>query len=207
MKTLKAWIVLLAGVSAPALAAETPAKPDPAQGQQIVNQVCVACHGADGISPAPANPHLAGQHGEYITKQLMDFKAGKARNNAVMSGMVANLSEADMKNLGAYYGATAPKPGVAKDADLAKRGEKIYRGGIAKTAVPACAGCHGPNGAGIPVQYPRLGGQYAEYTLAQLKGFRSGERANDSNAMMRTIAAKMSDHEMQAVAEYISGLR
>lgn len=207
MKTLKAWIVLMAGVSAPALAADAPAKPDPAQAQQIVNQVCVACHGADGVSQTPANPHLAGQHAEYITKQLMDFKAGKARNNAVMAGMVANLSDADMKSLGAYYGATPPKPGVAKDAELAALGQKIYRGGIAKTGVPACAGCHSPNGAGIPVQYPRLGGQYAEYTVAQLKAFRSGERANDANAMMRTIAAKMSDREMQAVAEYIVGLR
>lgn len=207
MKMSKAWMVLVAAMSAPAFATEAPAKADPAKAQQIVSQVCVACHGADGVSLAPTNPHLAGQHAEYITKQLRDFKAGKDRKNAVMGGMVATLSDDDMRNLGAYYAATTPKPGAAKDAELAALGEKIYRGGIAATGVPACAACHGPTGAGIPAQYPRLAGQYTDYTAGQLKAFRGGERANDPNSMMRGVAARMSDREIQAVSEYVSGLR
>lgn len=191
--------------------AQAPAKDDPAKAQQIATQVCAACHGADGNSPSPANPSLAGQHSEYITKQLADFKPkgdGKAeRKNAVMAGMVATLSPEDMKNLGAYFASKTPKPGSAKDKDIALKGQKLYRGGNVATGVPACSGCHSPNGAGIPVQYPRLAGQYADYTLAQLRNFRAEERANDPNKVMRSIAAKMTDQEMKAVAEYIAGLR
>jgi cytochrome c553 len=173
--------------------------------------VCAACHAADGNSPAAANPKLAGQFYEYLHKQLDNFKAqaGKkaARENAVMAGMVANLSPADMQNVAAHFASQKLKPATAKDKELAAIGQKIYRGGNPATAVAACAGCHGPSGAGIPAQYPRISGQFAEYIELQLKAFRSGTRANDPNGMMRSVAARMTDREIQAVAEYVAGLR
>jgi cytochrome c553 len=179
---------------------------DAEKGRQSATQICAACHGVDGNSLIPANPSLAGQHPQYIMKQLNNFKSGE-RKNPVMSGMVANLSDDDMKNLAAYYASQAPRGGSAKDATLVAGGRKVYRGGNTATAVAACAGCHSPNGAGIPAQYPRLAGQPTEYTIAQLKSFRSGDRANDPNNIMRTIAARMTDREIDAVAEYIRGLR
>ena len=197
-------LLVTTGILSPAAAAN-PAQGDPAKAQQIVTQVCAACHGADGNSPIPANPKLAGQYPEYLTKQLLSFKSGK-RKSPVMSGIVATLTPEDMKNLGAYYGEQTPKLGAAKDRELVALGQKIYRGGNAATAVPACASCHTPDGAGIPSQFPRLAGQHAEYVLAQLKAFSSGERADDNSKMMRAIAVKLSDQEMHAVAEYISGL-
>ena len=181
-------------------------KADPAKALPIVNSLCVACHGADGNSPLAANPNLAGQHAKYLFKQLSDYKAGR-RKNAVMSGMVATLSEDDMRNLAAYFSGQKPKLGGAKNRELAAAGQKLYRGGDSATGVPACSACHSPNGAGIPVQYPRLAGQQGEYTTAQLQYFRSGERGNDANAMMRTIAARLTDKEIAALSEYISGLR
>lgn len=198
-------------VAASAVAIEPPAKPDLAKGQTIASQACAACHGADGNSPAPANPNLAGQVAEYLEKQLHSFKAvqGKKpeRDNAVMAGMVANLSPEDMRNVAAYFASQKPKGGVSRSRELVFVGQKLYRAGNATTGLPACAGCHGPNGAGVPAQYPRLAGQYAEYTAAQLKTFHEGQRANDTNRMMRSIAAKMSDAEMRAVSDYIAGLR
>ena len=179
---------------------------DPAKAQSIVNTVCAACHGADGNSPLPANPSLAGQHASYLYKQLSDYKAGR-RKNAVMGGMVAALSDDDLRNLAAYFAAQKLKPDVAKDRSLVTAGQRLYRGGDSETGVPACSGCHSPDGAGIPAQYPRLAGQHGEYTNAQLQYFRSGERANDPNAMMRTIASRLTDKEMAALADYISGLR
>src|SRR3970282_2105755 len=191
--------------------AQDAAKPDLAKGEQLARQTCVACHGADGNSVAPANPKLAGQHTNYLYKQLTDFKAqgGKraARENALMAGMVANLSNVDMRALAAYYAAHKLKPAAAGDKDLAALGQKIWRGGIADKNVAACAGCHGPDGAGIPGQYPRLAGQFAGYVDAQLTLFRAGGRANDPNGMMRGVAARMSDEEIKAVAEYTAGLR
>lgn len=199
-------VVLLttAGMLHPAVAAN-PAQGDPAKAQQIVTQICAACHGADGNSLLPANPNLAGQYSEYLTNQLLSFKSG-GRKSAVMGPIVASLTPDDMKNLGAYFGDKKPKLGSAKDRELVALGQKIYRGGNAATAVPACASCHTPDGAGIPSQFPRLAGQHAEYILAQLKAFRSGERADDNSKMMRAIAVKLSDQEIRAVAEYISGL-
>ena len=192
-------------------AAQAPAKPDAAKGQAIASQACAACHAADGNSQVPANPKLAGQFYEYLHKQLTNFKlqAGKKaeRDNAVMAGMIANLSPADLKDVAAYYAAQKLKPATAKDKELAALGQKIYRGGNAATGIAACAGCHGPAGAGMPAQYPRISGQFAEYTDAQLKAFRSGARANDPNGMMRGVVARMSDREIQAVAEYVAGLR
>ena len=185
---------------------EAATKPDLAKGQAAA-MVCAACHGGDGNSAIAINPSLAGQHSQYITKQLMNFKSGE-RNNAVMKGMVATLAtDDDMKNVAAYFAAQKPRPGVARDQALVDAGRKIYRGGDGATGVPACMACHSPSGAGIPAQYPRLAGQMKEYTLSQLKAFRAGERANDSAAMMRTIASKLSDKQMDALAEYVSGLQ
>lgn len=179
---------------------------DVAKATPIVTQVCSACHGVDGNSMVPLYPKLAGQHPEYITKQLTNFKAGD-RKNPVMSGMVATLTPEDMVNLGAYFGAQTAKGGAAKSNGAGSVGEKIYRGGIPGIGVPACASCHGPTGAGVPVQFPRLAGQHADYIAAQLKAFRSGERANDGAKMMRMVAAKLSDQDVAAVADYIQGLR
>ena len=174
-------------------------------------QVCAACHAADGNSSAAANPKIAGQFVEYLAKQLRDFKAqgGKPplRESAVMNGMVASLSDADLKGLAAYYAAQALKPSAAADKDLAALGQKLWRGGDAVHGIPACAGCHGPAGNGIPAQFPRLAGQYAEYIAAQLTAFREGKRANDVNGVMRGVAAHMNDGQIRAVAEYAAGLR
>ena len=190
---------------------EAKAKADPAKGKAIAETVCVACHGADGNSAASANPHLAGQIEEYLFKQLKNFKAvdGKpaARNNAIMGGMVAALSEDDMKNVAAWFASQKLKPEAAKNEASIALGKKLWRQGDFKKGVPACAGCHGPAGAGLPAQYPKLAGQFPEYTEAQLKAFRTEERANDPEKMMRMIAAKLSDVEIKAVAEYAAGLR
>jgi cytochrome c553 len=177
---------------------------DPAKAQALIG-VCAACHGADGNSVIPVNPSLAGQLPSYLYKQLRDFKSG-ARKNAIMAGIVAGLSDEDMRNLAVFFAAQKSQPGVAHDAAVANAGQKVYRGGNAGTGLPACAGCHSPNGVGIPVEFPRLKGQHLDYTLAQLKAFRTGERDNDPSSMMRTIAARMSDQEMATVAEYIAGL-
>ena len=197
--------LLTAASSAPALAAEAKAgaKPDLAKGQATSTNVCAACHTADGSRGSPANPILQGQHPEYLAKQLAEFKAGK-RANAVMQGMSAALSEADMKNVAAFYASKEAKPGFAKNKDLVALGEKIYRGGIADRSIPACAGCHSPSGAGLPAQYPRLAGQHADYTEAQLIAFRSGARKN--SLPMTGVAAKMNDKEIKAVSDYIAGL-
>lgn len=179
-------------------------KPDLAKGEASFTAACAACHGADGNSGVPVNPKLSQQHPEYLVKQLQEFKSGK-RANAIMSGFASTLSDADMKNI-AYWVASKPsKPGFAKDKELVLLGEKIYRGGISDRQVPACAGCHSPNGAGIPSQYPRLGGQHADYAVAQLTGFRDGTRKN--NLQMTQVAAKMNDREIKAVSDYIAGLR
>ena len=189
----------------------TVAAQNPARGQRIAQQVCAACHAADGNSVASTNPKIAGQFAEYLHKQLADFRpqGGKkpARENAIMTPMVANLSEDDIQSLAAYYAGQKLRPAAAADKDLAALGQKIWRGGIAAANVPACAGCHGPAGAGIPVQYPRLSGQFAEYIAVQLKGFKEGARANDPNGMMRGVAARMTEREIQAVAQYAAGLR
>ena len=177
-----------------------------ADAKTTATTVCAACHGADGNSVITVNPKLAGQHPAYITKQLTQFKNGE-RKNAVMSGMAATLSPEDMKALGDYFGSQKPAASKAKTNGKGSAGEKIYKGGILGLGVPACASCHGPAGAGIPAQFPRLAGQHADYTVAQLKTFRSGERANDPAKMMRSIAAKMTDADMAAVADYIQGLQ
>ncbi|MDQ6640587.1 MAG: cytochrome c4 [Pseudomonadota bacterium] len=186
-------------------AAESAASaPEPAKGAAISTAVCAACHTSDGSRGSAANPIIQGQHPDYLVKQLTEFKAGK-RDNPIMRAMAAPLSEADMRNVAAFYAAKQAKPGFAKNKDLVLFGEKIYRGGIGDRSVPACSGCHGPSGAGIPAQYPRLAGQHADYVEAQLVAFRGGVRRN--NPAMATIAAKLSDREIKALADYVAGLR
>ncbi|WP_321888880.1 c-type cytochrome [Paraburkholderia bannensis] len=202
---------LTAGVSIMAMAADpaTPAKPDLTRGQAIAAQVCAACHAADGNSTGGAYPKLAGQHAEYLVKELKDFKpqpGGKppARNNAIMAGFASALSDQDMINVAAWFASQTPKPGFARDAKTVPEGQKIWRAGIADKGVPACAACHGPTGQGIPVQYPRLSGQWSEYVVAQLQAFQQGTRNN--NEPMRQIAHRLSDDEIKAVADYAAGL-
>lgn len=194
-----------AGVGALATeAAPATPKPDLAKAQDKATQVCGACHTFDGTRGLPANPILQGQHADYIVKQLTEFKSGR-RANPVMTAMAAPLTDDDVRNLAAFYAGKQAKPGFATSKDTVLLGEKIYRGGIAAKQVPACAGCHSPNGAGIPAQFPRVGGQHADYTEAQLNAFRAGTRVNAP--MMMAIAARMSDKEIKAVADYMAGLR
>lgn len=207
-----AFAVLIAVALAPALAAEeAKTAPDLIKAKKIAETVCVACHGADGNSPTPANPILAGQGSAYLFKQLTEFKAtdGKPalRNNPTMAGMTAALSVDDMKGLALYFSQQKRKPASATDEKLVAAGKNLWRKGDFEKGIPACAGCHGPTGAGVPAQYPRLAGQYAEYTELQLKNFRSEERSNDPEKMMRSIADKLSDKQIKALADYIAGLR
>lgn len=204
---MKLTLLALALAAASAVQANTPAapaKPDLAKGQKIATEVCMACHMADGSRGSPANPILAGQHPEYLAKQLAEFKAGK-RKNAIMAGMAATLSDSDMRDVAHFYAGKSAKPGFAKNKATVELGQKIYRGGIADRAVPACAACHGPTGSGLPAQYPRLAGQHGDYVEAQMLAFRSGARAN--NPQMTGVAAKMNDVEIKAVSDYIAGLR
>ena len=192
-------------------AAKAAPKGDAARGQAIASTVCVACHGPDGNSPLAANPKLAGQHPEYLLKQMKNFKPvdGKQpeRVSAIMNGMIAAYDEGQMRDLAAYFAAQTQKGETAKSRETIELGQKLYRGGDQAKGLPACAACHGPAGAGIPAQYPRIGGQFPEYTEAQLKSFREGARANDANKMMRMVAIKMTDVEIKAVSDYVAGLR
>ncbi len=203
-----AWFAEAAEVAASSQAS----KPDLAKAKQIVSDQCAACHGTDGNSASPANPSIAGQHAEYITLQLTHFQNG-IRASAVMQAMAAKLTPDDMRALGVFFAQQKAKPSMAKDKELVAAGQKIYRGGNAGSGVPACSACHSPDGVGVPARYPRVGGQYADYTLAQLKAFKSGERGADKDGkdvngkVMAQIASRMSEREMQAVAEYASGLR
>jgi len=212
------WLSSLAIVSAlgwsqAVMAADpAPAKKtvDLAKGKATAAAVCAACHMPDGNSMIPQNPILAGQHAAYIEKQLHNFrlKAGAKepeRNNAIMLGFASMLSEDDMRNLGGFYAAQTAKPASAKRKELVAAGQRIYSAGITEKGVPACAGCHGPNGAGIPAQYPRLAGQHPEYTESTLNAFRQGQRKN--SAQMMAIAAKMSETDVAAVSEYIASMR
>ncbi len=204
MKSL--YVVALAtmfSTSVMADEAKGPAKPDLAKGATISATVCSACHTADGSRGIPTYPILQGQHADYLVKQLTEFKSGK-RDNAIMKAMASTLSDDDMRNVAAFYASKSAKPGESKNPATVDLGKKIWRGGIAEKSVPACAGCHGPTGAGIPSQYPRLGGQHAEYVSGELTLFRSGARAN--SPQMMTIAARLSDAEIAAVSDYVEGL-
>jgi len=172
---------------------------------KALSVTCVACHGADGVSAIPVNPSLAGQGAPYLFKQLSEFKSG-ARDNAIMAGMVANLSADDMQNLAVYYAEMAAPQGISQPENL-ELGKQIYQGGITAIQVPACSSCHAPDGAGNDAaKFPRLAGQNSEYIAATLKNFRGGTRANDSGSMMRMVAKRLSDEEIAALANYIQGL-
>jgi cytochrome c553 len=192
-----------------AAAQDKPAMPDQKRGQEIATAICSACHGVDGNSTIPANPKLGGQDTVYLLKQLNDYAKPaddkNARVNVVMAGMVGSISQADRRHVAAHYAAQAHKPGASRNRDTLELGQRIYRAGIPSKGVPACNGCHSPNGAGIPTQFPWLGGQHAEYVDAQLKAFRDGTRRN--NLPMMQISARLSDAEMAAVADYVAGLR
>ncbi len=189
-----------------------PAKADAVKGEALYTNgdaargivACASCHGAAGNSTMSINPKLSGQHEAYIVKQLTDFTT-PARNNAVMTTFAKMMSADDVKNVSAFLAVQKPKAGAAKNKDSIELGKMIYRGGIAEKNVPACAGCHSPNGAGIPAQFPRIAGQHQDYTVAQMMAFRNGDRKN--SAQMVTIAKRMSDDEMKAVADYVAGLK
>ncbi|HCY62083.1 MAG TPA: cytochrome c4 [Oxalobacteraceae bacterium] len=210
---VKSLCVGLLAVSSMAIAADTVAKKaDPARGEALYSSgdaarnitACVACHGPAGNSTIAQNPKLSSQHEAYLVKQLLDFK-GPQRPNPVMTTFAKALNDDDIRNISAYLEQQAAKPGAAKNKDTVELGKKIYRGGIAEKNVPACAGCHSPTGAGIPAQFARLAGQHQDYTAAQLTNFRSGARKN--SAQMVTISKRLSDDEIQAVADYIAGLK
>ena len=171
--------------------------------KKIVNGLCIACHAVDGNSQLSINPKIASQHSAYLTKQLMNFKSG-LRNNAVMAGMVSNLSDKDMENLGIYFSEQKLKLSKAKSNGKGSEGEKIFRAGIKEKGVPACASCHGPSGHGIPDLYPRLNAQHSEYTLSQLNSFRLEGRPSE---IMQKISQKLTEKEMESVSDYIQGLR
>jgi len=197
--SLLAVLVLLAGVQSVAADGD-------AQAGKTKAQVCAACHGADGNSVNPEWPNLAGQHPKYTSKQLADFKAGDQRMDPVMAQQVANLSPQDMADLGAYFATLTPAGGFVSEEKL-PLGERIYRGGIRESGVPACIACHGPNGAGDPLAgVPALSGQRVAYSMKQLKAFRNGARANDRNRTMREASRWLSDEDIHAVSEYIAGL-
>lgn len=211
---VKSLFVALLAIAATANASEDKkvAKADPVKGEALYNTgdatrnitACIACHGAAGNSSIAENPKLTGQHGAYIHKQLVDFK-GPARNNAIMAPIAKGMTEEDIQNVIAYLAKQKPTPGAAKNKDTVELGKKIYRGGIAEKNVPACAACHSANGAGLPAQYPRLAGQHQAYTEAQLIAFRKGTRKNSE--LMTTVAKRMSDEEIQAVSDYVAGLK
>lgn len=221
MKMIKMMVMLAAFAMAAPISAEAPeddaASADttpaaPATVEEIASGVCAGCHNADGNSVIPMNPILAGQHAEYITKQLMDFKATgdepPKRNSPVMSAMVATLSQEDMKALGAYYAKQKATPSsIAADEKLVEAGKVLYHGGNLGDEIPACASCHGPTGAGIPPHYPAIAGQHAEYTMMQLELFNKAERGGDDNNVMQKVLTRMNPLEKRAVSAYISTMR
>jgi cytochrome c553 len=200
-------LILVGGLTGAALASQAPSKPigDPKAGEAKANTICMACHGPQGNSIIPMWPKLAGQLPDYAYKQLMDYKTGN-RQNAQMSPMAAPLTEQEILDLAAYY-ASQTQTGGAADPALAELGQRVYRAGNPESGVPACSGCHGPAGMGMNLaKFPRISGQHADYTKQTLTYFRDGTRANDPNAMMRGVAARMTDKEIAAVSQYIQGL-
>ncbi|ASK26832.1 c-type cytochrome [Neisseria chenwenguii] len=209
---MKRLTLLALVLAAGAVSAATAPKADPEKGRQVATTVCASCHAADGNSGIAMYPKLSAQHPAYIYKQTLDIKDGKrtSGSSGVMKPMVAALSEQDIRNVAAYYAKQQPKSGEANPKDNVELGAKIYRGGLAEQKIPACMSCHGPAGAGMPaggteiVSYPRLGGQHKDYIVAQMKAYKAGQRKNN---IMIDIAKRMSDDEVNAVANFIQGLR
>lgn len=211
---LKSLLVATLALATAAYAAEEKKAPkaDRAKGEALYTSgdagrnipACVSCHGAAGNSTIAQYPKLAGQHGAYAAKQLGDFKTPQ-RNNNVMTPIAKAMTPEDMNNVAAYLEAQAQKPGAARNKDTIELGKKIYRAGLTEKNVPACASCHGASGGGMPAQFARLAGQHQDYTTAQLVNFRTGARNN--SAQMTTIAKRLSDDEMKAVADYVAGLK
>jgi cytochrome c553 len=207
MKVLVVASILTASFVVTSLQAE-PIVGDVEQGKAKVAQICNACHGIDGngVPGQTVWPKLAGQHPNYVYKQLNNFKNNE-RYNVQMTPMAMPLTDEDMRNVAAYF-ASQQQIGGEADPELVKLGESIFRAGNPKTGVPACSGCHGPAGLGTNLsKFPRLAGQHADYISQTLKAFRAMERQNDPNGMMRGVTARMTDQEMLAVAQYIQGLR
>jgi cytochrome c553 len=198
------WLVFAAVCTLSGSMSQALAAGDLAAGK-AASATCAGCHGPDGNSPNPEWPKLAGQGATYLVNQLHSFKGGD-RTNATMAPMAMGLSDQDMQNLATYFSSQSMSQGAAQES-LVDLGQSIYRGGNPASDVPACIGCHGPTGAGNPAaKFPRLGGQHAKYVENQLLAFKSGERNNDPNKMMRNIASKMTDKEIRAVASYVEGL-
>lgn len=198
------WLVFTAVFSLAGGVTQAQAAGDAAAGK-AASATCAGCHGADGNSANPEWPKLAGQGVPYLVKQLHNFKNGD-RKNATMAPMAMGLSDQDMDNLATYFSSQTMSQGAA-EKDLVEHGQELYRGGNPTTGVAACIGCHGPSGDGNPAaKFPRLAGQHAKYVEIQLHAFKSGERDNDAGKMMRNIASKMTEQEIQAVASYVQGL-
>lgn len=206
-KSLVLKIALFSGVLAAGLAATANAGGDATAGK-TKSAVCAGCHGADGNSFAPNFPKLAGQHENYLIKQLKEYKSGVRKDSTnMMPGMVAGLSEQDMADISAYFSSQKIKTGTTDEKHLLM-GESLFRAGNTDTASPSCIGCHGPNGAGnSAAKFPAIAGQQAEYTAKQLKDFRTGTRNNDADKMMQDITARMTDADIEALASYIAGLQ
>jgi cytochrome c553 len=188
------------GSTAPALAAGSK------EAGQTKSTPCVACHGIDGNSANPEWPSIAGQHESYFVRQLKAFRAGE-RQNPLMSPMAAGLSDEDIADLAAFYSSQTARGGEAEPSKL-KLGQKVYRAGNMEEQTMACAACHGPTGRGNPLaDYPAIQGQHATYVAAQLRAYKAGTRTSDPNQMMRSLAARLSEAEIDAVASYVQGLR
>ena len=169
---------------------------------------CGGCHGMDGNSFVPTFPKLAGQNEAYIVNQLKAFKANDTRKNDIMLGMAAGLSEQDMADIGAYFQGQRVSAAAPFDAAKAAAGLELYKGGDLQKGIPACQSCHGPTGAGMAgIGYPQIGGQYVDYTLAQLKAFKEGSRSNDDKRIMRDIVAQLSDEQLEALANYAASIK
>ncbi len=194
---------IVLGLALPSALAQP--KADPARGAEIVGRLCVSCHGTDGNSPLPANPKLAGLQPEYLRKQLLDYKA-KRRRNDIMEAMVEALGAEDIASLAAYYAAQPPRPGEVTKPELLELGRKLYLEGNERAGVPSCSGCHYPDGAGT-ARFPRLAGQHAEYTLRQLKDYKAAKRENDRGLAMQTVAERLTENEMEAVSQFIAGMK
>ncbi len=200
---MKKWLGIFIGLG---LFVNTMAQIDLEAGKEKAETVCAACHGKDGNSFSPIWPKLAGQHASYLVAQMKAFKEGKLRNDPSMMGMMAPLSEQDMVNVAAYFNAQERGIGEA-DPKLVKKGEALYRGGSQDKHISACIACHGPKGLGNEqAGFPALSGQQAGYVVEQLKKYKSGDRITDLNNIMRDIASRMDQSDMEAVASYISGL-